>query len=253
MESECPYLSVVIPAWNEERRLPGSLRKIVDYLDEQGYPWEIIVVDDGSSDDTVGVTQAFMARHPEVRLIQIEHRGKGYAVRTGVLAAQGRFILFSDADLATPIEELGKLLGWFERGYDVVIGSREGVGARRYGEPSYRHLTGRLFNLVAQALAVRGVQDTQCGFKCFRHQVAEDLFRRMKLYNEGTGIVKGGMVTGFDVEVLFLARKRGYKVKEVPVKWYYSKESKVNLLKDSWRNLCDVVKVRLNDLRGFYD
>ncbi len=248
-----PYLSVVIPAWNEEHRLPGSLRKVVDYLDEQGYPWEVIVVDDGSSDDTTGVTRTFMARHSEVRLIQSEHRGKGYAVRTGVLAAQGDFILFSDADLATPIEEAGKLLGWFERGYDVVIGSREGAGARRYGEPGYRHLMGRLFNLLVQALAVRGVQDTQCGFKCFRHQVAEDLFRRMKLYDEGTGIVKEGMVTGFDVEVLFLARKQGYKIKEVPVKWYYSKESKVNLLRDSWRNLCDVVKVRLNNLRGFYD
>jgi len=248
-----PYLSVVIPAYNEERRLPGSLKRIVDYLGRQGYPWEVIVLDDGSRDDTAGVTRAFITHHPHVHLIQIEHRGKGYAVRTGVLAAQGSFILFSDADLATPIEEVRELLPWFERGYDVVIGSREGVGARRYDEPTYRHLMGRIFNLLVQLLAVRGVQDTQCGFKCFRHRVAKDLFNRVKLYGEEMGIVKGGMVTGFDVEVLFLARKRGYKIKEVPVKWYYSKESKVNFLRDSWRNFCDVVKVRFFDLRGLYD
>lgn len=248
-----PFLSVVIPVWNEERRLPGSLRRIADYLGQQGYTWEVIVVDDGSRDNTAGIARTFMVHHPQVRLIQIEHRGKGYAVRTGVLAAQGSFILFSDSDLSTPIEEVAKLLPWFEKGYDVVIGSREGIGARRYDEPAYRHLMGRAFNLLVQALAVRGVRDTQCGFKCFRHQVAKDIFRRVKLYGEDAPVVKGGMLTGFDAEVLFLARKRGYRIREVPVEWYYSGESKVNPLRDSWRNFCDVVKVRLNDLRGLYD
>lgn len=210
-------------------------------------------MDDGSADGTTRVVQEFVERHPTVRLIKNDHRGKGYTVRTGMLAAAGHIVLFSDADLSTPIEDIEKLLPWFERGYDIVIGSREGAGARREHEPIYRHIMGRVFNGVVQLLTVRGIQDTQCGFKAFRDDVARDVFSRMLLYGADSKQVRGGMVTAFDVEALFIGAKSGYRIKEVPVEWRYGTETKVNPLKDSWRNFRDVVQVRLNDARGLYE
>ncbi len=248
-----PLVSVVIPAFNEERRLPQTLARVHEYLAQQSYPAEILVVDDGSTDNTVRVVEAFAREHPMVRLIKNNHRGKGYTVRTGMLAAHGHIVLFSDADLSTPIEDLEKLLPWFERGYDVVIGSREGAGAQRVQEPFYRHIMGRVFNFVVQLLTVRGIEDTQCGFKAFRDEVAQDVFSRMLLYGDDAKPVSGGMVTAFDVEVLFISAKSGYRIKEVPVRWRYGTETKVNPLKDSWRNFRDVVKVRWNDMHGLYN
>ena len=247
-----PFLSIIIPAYNEEHRLPESLDKIIAFLQNRDYPAEVIVVDDGSTDNTVGIIEGFMARYPFVSIIKNDHRGKGYAVRTGMLAAQGTYVLFSDADLATPIEEVDRLLVFLKDGYDIAIGSREGLGAQRINEPGYRHLMGRVFNLLVRWVAVGGFQDTQCGFKCFRREVAQDLFQRVQLYGAQAGLVKGGMVTGFDVEVLCLARKRGYKVKEVPVQWYYGANTKVNPLLDSVRMFMDVLRVKLNDWRGKY-
>lgn len=248
-----PLLSVVIPAYNEERRLPQTLDRIYGYLAGQNYPSEIMVVDDGSDDHTAAVVEAFARDHPNVRLIRNDHRGKGYTVRTGMLAARGHIVLFSDADLSTPVEDVEKLMPWFERGFDIVIGSREGAGAQRIKEPFYRHLMGRVFNFVVRVLTVRGIQDTQCGFKAFRDDVAQDIFSRVQLYSERSPRVANGMVTAFDVEVLFIGRKSGYRIKEVPVEWRYGTETKVNPLKDSWRNFRDVVMVRWNDLRGKYN
>lgn len=250
--SSRPFLSVVIPAYNEERRLPQTLERILGYLAQQPYASQVIVVDDGSRDRTAQIVQEIRATHPQVELIQNDHRGKGYAVRTGMLAARGRIVIFSDADLSTPIEEVAEILPWFERGYDIVIGSREGKGAKRIREPFYRHLMGRIFNLVVRVLTVHGIDDTQCGFKAFRDDVAHDVFARMKLYGENARLVTDSMVTGFDVEVLFIGSKLGYRIKEVPVEWRYGTETKVNPLKDSWRNFRDVVLVRWNDLQGKY-
>lgn len=248
-----PLVSVVIPAYNEERRLPQTLTRVHEYLAAQTYSSEILVVDDGSTDHTTRAVQDFAREHPNVHLIENDHRGKGYTVRTGMLAARGHIVLFSDADLSTPIEDLEKLLPWFERGYDIVIGSREGAGAQRIQEPFYRHMMGRVFNFVVQLLTVRGIQDTQCGFKAFRDDVAQDIFSRMLLYGTNTQKIRGGMVTAFDVEVLFIGSKSGYRIKEVPVQWRYGTETKVNPLKDSYRNFRDVLHVRWNDLRGLYD
>lgn len=245
-------MSVVIPAYNEERRLPQTLDRVYGYLAGQNYPSEILVVDDGSSDQTAAVVKSFTRDHARLRLIQNDHRGKGYTVRTGMLAARGHIVLFSDADLSTPIEDVEKLMPWFERGFDIVIGSREGSGAQRIKEPFYRHFMGRVFNFVVRALTVRGIQDTQCGFKAFRDDVAQDIFSRVQLYGERARRVANGMVTAFDVEVLFIGRKSGYRIKEVPVQWRYGTETKVSPLKDSWRNFRDVVIVRWNDLRGRY-
>ncbi len=251
--SSTPHLTVVIPAYNEARRLPSTLETVRSYLSRQSYTYEVLVVDDGSDDNTIPLVESLIADDPHTRLIRNPHMGKGVTVRTGMLAGRGRYILYSDADFSSPIEEVEKLLPWMEqRGYDIAIGSREGKGARRIGEPGYRHLMGRVFNTLVRVIALRQFADTQCGFKCFSYEATQDLFRRMQLYGDHSGTVKGARVTGFDVEVLYLALKRGYKVKEVPVKWIYFSGSKVSPFQDSFRLLLDVVKVRLNDLRGSY-
>jgi glycosyltransferase involved in cell wall biosynthesis len=244
---EQPYLSVVVPAYNEERRLPGTLAAITAYLAAQPFPSELIVVDDGSTDATVAV-----AARPGVEVIRRDHRGKGFAVRAGALAARGRFVLLCDADLAVPIEEWVKIEAFFQAGYDVVIGSREGIGATRQGEPWYRHVMGRVFNFIIRLVALRGINDTQCGFKALRREAAQDLFRRVRIYGDDAPLVQGAAVTAYDVELLFLAEKRGYRIAEVPVLWHYGTETKVSPVRDSLRNLRDVLNVRLNDLRGRY-
>ncbi len=247
-----PYLTVVIPAYNEERRLPDTLRQVLAYLECQPYKHEVIVADDGSTDRTAAFVEQFAMQHPSVRLLRLDHRGKGYTVRAGALAALGQYILLCDADLATPIEEWEKLEPFFDQGYSVVIGSREGLGAQRVGEPWYRHLMGRVFNLVVQVVAIGGIQDTQCGFKAFTRPAARDLFMRVQLYGEHARPVIGAAVTAFDVEVLFLARLRGFRIREVPVIWNYGTETKVDPLRDSYRNFRDVLAVRWNAFRGSY-
>jgi glycosyltransferase involved in cell wall biosynthesis len=241
-----------VPAYNEEQRLPDSLRQIITYLDQQPYRSEVIVADDGSTDTTAAVVENLAARHPAVRLLHLDHRGKGFAVRAGALAARGEYVLLCDADLAVPIEEWEQLLRALEGGFDVAIGSREGLGARRLGEPWYRHLMGRVFNMIVRTIAVGGIQDTQCGFKALRLSVAADLFERVRIYGADAPRVQGAAVTAYDVELLFLARRRGYQIAEVPVPWRYGTETKVNPIRDSWRNLRDVLTVRWYALRGKY-
>ncbi|WP_298816701.1 dolichyl-phosphate beta-glucosyltransferase [Chloroflexus sp.] len=244
-----PFLSIVIPAYNEERRLPATLAAIIAFLATEPYGSEVIVVDDGSDDRTSEVAQSF----PGVTVLRCDHRGKGFAVRAGALAARGDIILLCDADLAVPIEEWPRLRAAIEAGYPIAIGSREGVGASREGEPWYRHVMGRVFNWIIWLVALRGINDTQCGFKALRREVARDLFRRMRIYGDDAPIVRGAAVTAYDVELLFLAQRRGYPIAEIPVTWRYGVETKVNPFRDSWRNLRDVLRVRFNDLCGRYD
>lgn len=248
-----PYLSVVIPAYNEERRLPKTLERVLAYLKALDQPGEVVVVDDGSTDQTVAVVSELAAHQSRVRLLAEPHRGKGAAVRAGMLAARGAIVLFSDADLATPIGEAARLCAAIDQGFDVAIGSREGAGARRYGEPAFRHIMGRVFNYVVRLLAVGGINDTQCGFKAFRREAAHAICRRLSLYGPDAPVVQGAMVTAFDVEVIFLARRLGLRLVEVPIEWHYGRESKVDPLRDSWRNFRDVVRVRLNAWRGRYE
>ena len=236
-----PLLSIIIPAHNEEQRLPGSLEKIAAFLEEQDYEAEVIVVENASQDNTAGVVEHFMARYPFISLIKEKRPGKGLAVKLGILAAQGQYLFICDADLSMPIEEVAKFLPPTLNDYDVAIASREVEGAQRYGEPAYRHLMGRVFNFLVRLLAVPGFQDTQCGFKCFRRAVARDIFP----YQTMDG-------WGFDVEVLFIARKRDYRIVEVPINWYYMAESRVRPIKDTLSMLAELLKVRLNDWRGMY-
>jgi dolichyl-phosphate beta-glucosyltransferase len=248
-----PFLSVVIPAYNEEPNIrAGSLDKVARYLAAQDYSYEVLVVDDGSEDQTAALTEDFAQRHAGFRVVRNPHRGKAYAVASGMLAAQGEVILFSDMDQATPIGEAASLLPWFDQGYDVVIGSR---GTVRRNAPWWRKFMSHgqivLRNFI---LGFRGITDTQCGFKAFRRQAVEAIFSRLNLYGQQVDQeVKGATVTsGFDVEVLFVARKLGYRIKEVPVEWDYQHTRRVNLLKDSLRGVRDLLRIRLADLRGAY-
>ncbi|MBI5877017.1 MAG: glycosyltransferase family 2 protein [Chloroflexi bacterium] len=252
-DSVRPALTVVIPAYNEEKRLPDTLARVAAYFRAHAASIEILVVDDGSSDGTADFVASFAQANPEVRLIRNPHRGKGYTVRTGVLGATGARVLVCDADLATPIEEEQKLSHWLDDGYAVAIASREGLGARRIGEPAYRHIMGRVFNLITRLIAIGGFEDTQCGFKMFEAGAARDIFGRVQLYGDNAAVVRGAAVTAYDVEVIFLAVKLGYKVKEVPTEWRYGTATKVNPLTDSMRNFGDVLRVRINDWRGKYN
>lgn len=247
------YLSIVIPAYNEEETIRKSLARVFEFLESKGHPFEVIVVDDGSEDKTVEIIEEFFGERSELKLIKNPHKGKGFAVRTGMLAAKGDFVVFSDADLATPIEELDRLLMWLrEQGFDIAIASREGFGAKRVGEPWWRHFLGRGFNFLVQLLALPGINDSQCGFKLFTKKAAKDVFGRLRIYGEEAKEIKYPYLGASDVEVLFLARKLGYKIKEVPVTWHYVKTQRLDPLKDSWRMFFDVLRVRVNDLRGVY-
>ena len=237
-----PRLSVVIPAYNEATRILSTLDAVASHLSAQPFTWEVIVVDDGSSDGTPCIVETWARGEPRVRVESIPHAGKGWAVRTGMLAATGQSRFMCDADLAMPIAHLDDFLRSIDDGYDVVIGSREAEGARRFDEPALRHVMGRVFNWTVKAIAVPRIQDTQCGFKCFRAAAAEDLFR-----------VQRTAGFSFDVEILHLALKRGYRVHELPIDWIYQPESKVRPTVDSFQMLRDALLVRWRSARGAYD
>jgi dolichyl-phosphate beta-glucosyltransferase len=242
VETTQPLASVIIPAWNEERRMPVSLQRVAAFVEEQSYPIEIIVVDDGSEDATPAIVERFAQEHPSITLLRNPHGRKGAAVRAGIARGQGEYLVISDTDLSVPIEELSKFLPPALDGYDVAIASREVPGARRVDEPYYRHLMGRVYNLLVRLLVVPGIQDTQCGFKAFRREVARDVFAYQTI--DGWG---------FDVEILFIARRLGYRIVEVPVIWYYGTESKVSPVQDTLRMFRELLKVRRNARQGLYD
>lgn len=246
-----PRLSVIIPAYNEEPNFKkGALNEVPSYLQKQDYTSEILIVDDGSDDDTAKLADAFAKKHESVKVVKNPHQGKAETVKTGVEKANGELILFTDFDQATPLSEIEKLLSFIGE-YDIVIGSRQLSGAKREKEPIHRHLMGLVFNMIVQMIAIRGIWDTQAGFKLFKGEVAKPLFSSLKVYGKGK-TVKGALVTAFDVELLFIAKKRGFKIKEVPIIWHHVATSRVSPIKDSLRMLRDVIKIRLNDFRGVY-
>ncbi len=244
-------LSVVIPAYNEETNIRlGALEKVSRYLARQSYAWDAIIVDDGSTDGTGKLLDMFAQDNSGFSVIHNPHQGKAATVISGMTAARGVIVLFTDLDQATPIHELAHVLPWFEKGYDVVIGSRNG---RRQGAPFTRRIMARGFMTIRSIiLGLHGIVDTQCGFKAFRNEVAKDIFHRLKLYGD-RHTVSGSMVTaGFDIEVLFLARNLGYKIKEVPVEWHYVETRRVSPVMDSIQGLTDILKIRVNAWRGLY-
>ena len=235
-DTAAPYVSVVVPAYNEEGRITESLKKIADYFEGKDYAFEVVVTNDGSKDRTLEICRAFATDHPWLRVIHYDaNRGKGYAVRTGMMNARGEHCLLCDADLATPMEQLDGFWDHVRDGFDVVIASRAVHGShldRR--QPAYRELAGRMFNLSVRLLAVRGIHDTQCGFKLFRREAAQTIFPLCTLNG-----------FSFDIEVLHVAQRLGYRIREAGVHWHHCPGSKVKVLRDGMRMLRDLVMIRL--------
>jgi dolichyl-phosphate beta-glucosyltransferase len=236
-----PYLSIVIPAHNEENRLPLTVETIFRFLEKQNYPSEVIVVENGSNDLTLEIAQKFTRTFPTLSVLHEDQPGKGRAIRRGVIEARGAYRFLADADLSMPVEEINRFLPPASS-CDIAIASREVAGSNRFNEPTYRHLAGRVYNLLIRTLVLPGLQDTQCGFKCFRAAVAEDVFRFQTLNG-----------WSFDVELLFIARQRGYTIAEIGIPWYYNPGSKVNVFRDSWQMFTDLITIRQNASRGLYD
>ncbi|HLJ53908.1 MAG TPA: dolichyl-phosphate beta-glucosyltransferase [Chthonomonadaceae bacterium] len=232
-----PTLTIVVPAYNEEKRLGATLKRMLAYFDEQGCSFEILVVDDGSSDGTAGLVETIAACRKEVRLLSYKpNHGKGYAVRQGMLAGQGERLLLSDADLATPIEEVEKLSAQLDAGYDIAIGSRDVKGSELMKHQSWvREMGGKTFNKMVQLMAVPGIHDTQCGFKLFTRSAAQNVFSRCTVDH-----------FAFDVEVLYVAmRVFGYRIAETPIRWAHQEGSSVVFWRDAFRMTKTLLKIRL--------
>lgn len=236
-----PLLSIIIPAYNEAERLPPSLEKVHAYINQQTYETEVIVVENGSTDNTYALATAFTQTMPNLRVIREEKSGKGLAVRSGMLAARGKVRIFCDADFSMPVEEISKFVPPQLNSMEVAIASRELPQSKRVNEPEYRHWIGRIFNTMVRWSILPGLQDTQCGFKAFSADVAEQVFQLQTLPG-----------WSFDAEVLVIARQLGYQIKEIPITWYYKPGTRLNIIQDSINMAIDLWKIRRNARRGNY-
>jgi dolichyl-phosphate beta-glucosyltransferase len=241
MPVDTPFLSLVIPAHNEESRLPKTLEQVFAFLSAQSYNAEVIVVENGSTDRTLEIAQGFVERYENLRVIHTDERGKGLAVKRGMLAARGEFRLFADADFSMPVPEINRFLPPALPDFDIAIASRETDGAVRYGEPFRRHLSGRIFNALIRLVVLPGLDDTQCGFKCFRARVVDEIFPLQTMPG-----------WSFDVELLYIARQKGYRIKEIGIPWYFNPDTKVSLVHDSMRMASDLFTIRRNGRQGLY-
>ena len=239
-----PYLSIVIPAYNEEALIEKTLNDVTLYLEKSGFSYEIIVVCDGCKDKTALLAGEIAKKNNRVSVIDRKvNRGKGYSVKQGCLDASGDYVIFTDADLSTPIDEIEKLLKWLQEGYDIAIGSRALKESDiQIHQAWYREIMGKTFNLFVQAIAIKGIKDTQCGFKGFKKEAMQKVFARQTING-----------FSFDVEVLYIAGKFGYKIKEVPIRWLNRKESKVNPLIHSLQMMIDLIRIRILDWKGAYE
>jgi len=237
-------ISLIIPVYNEEKRIKLTLGKCISYFKNKKIDYEIIIVDDGSTDKTRLIIKDFLSKNKNIKLTkQRKNKGKGYSVKEGMLLANGDYLLFSDADLSTPIEEIEKFIKVMKKGYDIVIASRNMKDSIiPIKQPFFRKFLGQVFPLIVNLLILPGYKDTQCGFKLFKKEVAIKIFSKQKIND-----------FGFDVEILFIAKKYGYKIKEIPVIWSNSLVSKVSPLLDSIRMFLDILKIRLNDIKNTYN
>ena len=236
-----PFLSIIIPAHNEEQRLPQTLEQVFAYLKTQSYAAEVLVVENGSTDRTFEVATEYSRANPSLRVIREEQPGKGRAVRRGMLEARGQYRFMCDADLSMSIDQLNHFLSPSAQ-TDIAIASREAQGAVRDDEPLYRHLGGRLINLTIRLLILPRLNDTQCGFKCFTAEAAEKIFPHQTLSG-----------WSFDIEILYLARRLGLTIREVPIRWRFHPETKLNAVQDALRMVRDIFRIHANALRGRYD
>jgi len=246
------FLSAVVPAYNEVDNLKtGEFTQMLKWLKQQPFSKEVLIVDDGSTDETAKLIEKKLARFNFARLIRNRHHGKAYTVKRGVLEANGQLVLFTDFDQATPIKEVKKLIKVVQRGKDIAIGTREGEGSKREQEPLYRHLMGRAFNLLVRLLVLPEFADTQCGFKLFRRRAGQEVFKRLKHYDKQKP--KYASVGAFDVEVLYLAKKLGFQIGEAPVSWRHFKTRRVSPLRDSIKMALELLMIRVRDALGKYD
>lgn len=247
------HLSVVIPCYNEKENLKrGVLDQVENYLARQKYSSEVIVSDDESTDGSLELVTRYLRKHARFRLLKNKHGGKPFALRSGIRSAKGRIVLTTDMDQSTPIDQASKLLPYFSEGCQVVIGSR---GESREGFSAVRRLGSMIFRVLRQRLLVGKITDTQCGFKAYENEVARDLFSRLTIFKD-VAKSKGWRVSAFDVELLFVAQKCGYRIMEVPVQWKdrdVSQSKKRKYFKESKEMLKEILRVKLNDLRGRYD
>lgn len=243
------FLSVVIPAYNEEFNLrTGVLDSVYDYLSNADYNWEILFVDDGSTDGTLRIAKEFAKNHKNFFMLNEPHRGKAGTVTAGMLKAKGKIILFTDTDQATPIDQLEKVLPKFREGYDVVIGSRHG----REGAPLVRKIMATGFSLLRLLILRLPFKDTQCGFKAFNSESAKEIFKRLEIFGS-KNLSEGASVTaGFDLEILYIAQRLGYKIAEVSVDWHHKEGTKVDPIKDSIEGFRGLLMVRLNASQNKY-
>jgi len=239
-----PQLSIVIPAYNESSRIENALERVMSCVASQGWDAEVLVVDDGSKDNTAQIVQQWMLQYPRLHLVQNPgNRGKGYSVRNGLLQAAGDIVMFTDADLSAPMEEAERLLAAINDGADVAIGSRWMDRTRQtIHQPLYRQVFGRCFNWITRTVMGLPFKDTQCGFKAFKRPAAQIIFRLQTIER-----------WGFDPEILFIARKLKYTIREVPVTWGHDERSRISYLKDGMKMLEDMAKIRANSLAGRYD
>jgi len=242
--AENPRLSIVIPAYNESARIDGTLSRVMWCVEERGWDAEVLVVDDGSTDDTPAIVQKWMQRYPRLDMVRNPgNRGKGYSVRNGLLQATGEIVMFTDADLSSPIEEAELLIAAIDQGADVAIGSRWLDRQKQtIHQPLYRRFFGRCFNKVTRWVMGLPFKDTQCGFKAFRREAAQTIFRLQTIER-----------WGFDPEILFIARKLKYSIVEVPVTWGHDARSRLSYIKDGMKMLEEMAVIRANSLRGRYD
>lgn len=241
MVTETPFLSIVFPAYNEELRLPDTLSNTLAFTSTLPYPCEIIIAENGSNDQTLSIAGDFASKNPTIRVLHIEQAGKGRAVQAGMLAATGEYRFICDVDLSMPITEIPRFLPPQTTAADIIIASREAPGSIRYNEPYYRHFIGRIFNKFVRLMILPQLQDTQCGFKCFSAAAAEKLFPLVTIPG-----------WTFDVEVMAIAYRAGYRVKELAIPWYYHPHSKVRVVRDSWHMARDLVNIRIKLRRGTY-
>lgn len=243
------YLSVVIPAYNEEENIKrGAPDKVLNYLAKQKYSWEVVFVDDGSSDKTAELLDKYMKGKSNIRVIKNPHQGKAATVTTGILAGRGEIILFTDMDQATPVNQVEKFLPWFKEGFEVVIGIRSG----RKGAPFIRKLMAYSFVVLRTVFLRLSLKDTQAGFKAFTRKAAQEVFRNLIIFGEQGLIEQPAVKAGFDLEFLYVARKRGYKIKEVPVEWDYRGTRRVSAIRDGIDSIKDIIRIRWHVLKGDY-
>jgi len=236
-----PLLTIIIPAFNEANRIINSLLKIENYMEKMLFNWEVLIINDGSTDNTKNILDEWIKNRANFKVKTITHQGKGGAIKYGILNSHGKYQFMCDADLSMPIEKLSEFLTKMKEGYQIVIGSRQKTGARRFNESNMRHISGRIFNFLIKSILVKQIEDTQCGFKCFNTTIAKKLFKLQQING-----------FAFDVEILFIAQKNNIEIFELPIDWHHNDKSKVRIFLDPILMSRDIFFILINNIRKKY-